>query len=74
MPDFKVRFRGYNRWQVNELEARVERSLAGSGEMTADDLRAEMDNGLFELVLRGYDRDEVHAALQDWIQRLERLS
>ncbi|MFC4118957.1 hypothetical protein [Nonomuraea zeae] len=74
MADFKVRIRGYSRRQVDELEERIERSLAGSGEMTADDLRAEMDQGLFDIVIRGYDADQVHTALQEWILRLEGLN
>ncbi|WP_327086339.1 hypothetical protein OIE66_28915 [Nonomuraea sp. NBC_01738] len=73
MPDFTVRFRGYSRREVDDLEARVERSLAGSGELTADGLRAEIDGGLFEIVLRGYDPAQVNTAVQDWVDRLSRL-
>ena len=71
MAHFGVRIRGYARHQVDALAERVEQSLAGTGEITARDLRKVLDEGAFDVVLRGYDMHEVQAALQEWLRELD---
>ncbi|MFB4280662.1 MULTISPECIES: DivIVA domain-containing protein [unclassified Nonomuraea] len=71
MARFRVRFRGYRRDQVDELAERVQRALGGSGELSGAELRKELTEGGLELVLRGYDPREVHAALDEWVRRLD---
>ncbi|MEU8249754.1 DUF4440 domain-containing protein [Nonomuraea sp. NPDC048916] len=71
MTHFHVRLRGYDRRQVHDLVDRVERWMAGSGDFTAHELRGYLDGVSFDVVLRGYDPDEVHTAMQEWIRRLD---
>lgn len=70
MTTFTVRLRGYSKRQVQELAERVERSLAGSGELTGAELRRELEERGLDVVLRGYDPEEVHAAVLEWERRL----
>ncbi|TMR22379.1 hypothetical protein ETD86_11820 [Nonomuraea turkmeniaca] len=70
MTTFTVRLRGYSRRQVDELAERVERSVAGSGELTGAGLRREIEERGLDVVLKGYDLEEVHAAVLEWERRL----
>lgn len=67
---FTVRLRGYYRHQVDQLAERVQRALAGEDEPIKE-LRDDLDGAQFDIVLRGYARDEVDAAVRRWIQQLD---
>ncbi|MEU7863698.1 hypothetical protein [Nonomuraea sp. NPDC049141] len=62
---FKVALRGYSRTQVDALRARVE-----AGEITG----AEVRQTAFDVVLRGYDRHQVHVAIEHWATALDAAS
>ncbi|GLX00524.1 DivIVA domain-containing protein [Microtetraspora sp. NBRC 16547] len=68
---FDVVFRGYDRHPVHQLFQRIEKTLTGSVDelerVTPDVIRAAK----FNIVIRGYSRSQVDAALLDCIQRLQ---
>nr|WP_055502894.1 DivIVA domain-containing protein [Nonomuraea pusilla] len=69
--EFEVVMRGYARRPVRDLFDRVEKTLNG----TADELERVSPDvvraATFDVVLRGYRREQVHAALLDCVQRLQ---
>jgi DivIVA domain-containing protein len=62
-----VALRGYDRGQVDELLGRIRSRLAGTGTLTADEVRAAR----FDIVLRGYDPRTVDDLLQECIRELQ---
>jgi len=62
-----VALRGYDRGQVDELLGRIRTRLAGTGTLTADEVRATR----FDIVLRGYEPRTVDELLQECIRELQ---
>jgi DivIVA domain-containing protein len=63
--NFDVVLRGYNQRQVDEVFARID-----ANDITRDELR----NVAFQVTMRGYDRYQVHDALNDMIQKFDERS
>ena len=81
VPDFDIILRGYDRVQVTDLLHRAIVTLAaGTGERPRAEIpagttavtAAELASARFDVVLRGYDRVQVDAVLDDLAQRVAR--
>jgi DivIVA domain-containing protein len=69
--EFPIRFRGYDRHQVDRLIARARATLGHTGGSDGEPVtREELNNPGFDLVLRGYDRREVDIAIGRYLKEL----
>jgi DivIVA domain-containing protein len=66
---FRVAVRGYDRAQVDQYCERIERTLAGTAGADAVTADEAMNTG-FDIVVRGYDHDEVEAWVRSTVARL----
>ncbi|WP_192809889.1 DivIVA domain-containing protein [Actinomadura rudentiformis] len=67
---FPVRFRGYDRAQVNALIARIWGTLGRAPLNGLPVTREELNNPRLDVVLRGYDRPTVEEALGRYLREL----
>lgn len=73
-PQFRLVMRGYSRPQVEEVVVYVQTVLASPDATQHARLREHLPHAVFDVALRGYDRDEVDAYLDRVAKHLaERL-
>ncbi|MFI5491636.1 hypothetical protein [Actinoplanes sp. NPDC051859] len=67
---FSLCLRGYDKSQVESVLQLADEALASDDAARRTAMREMLQNVRFEIVLRGYYREEVDQAVQDRLQRL----